>query len=444
MLGRLVSDYGMALVLLLLCALFSALTLGEQDPEGAAGAEQLGEIVARRVPRGGRVLIVVGTSRQDDEFANVLRHRLEAAGIDVAAEVRGTPADARRELEALAAQRRHLDAIAATPTTSRWPVLEDVGRRFPGMGEVPVLTPRRYRWPNFLKADNLLNVANQIVVIAILAAGMTFVVVTGGIDLSVGSLVALSAVAATWMIRGWAGSESATAAGMVLCCLAAIGVCAAAGVFNGAMVTMCGVQPFLATLAMMLVARGLAQRLAEGQSIFQVPASFGWLGLGADLYGVPNGVVLMLLLYVAAHVILSRTVFGRYVYAVGGSAEAARLSGVPVRAVQLVVYALSGALAGLGGLVLASQLKSGSPTYGQMYELDAIAAVAVGGTSLSGGEGKVFGTLIGAFIIAVIHNGMNLVGLRSEWQLVVLGLVILGAVLLDRFKKHVWTASRGA
>jgi ribose transport system permease protein len=145
----------------------------------------------------------------------------------------------------------------------------------------------------------------------------------------------------------------------------------------------------------------------------------------------------MVLLYLAAHVMMTRMVVGRYIYAVGGNAEAARLSGVPVQRILLFVYTVSGALAGLGGIVLASQLKSGAPTYGQMYELYVIAAVVVGGTSLAGGEGKVLGTLIGAFLIAVIQNGMNLTGVKSFPQRVVLGLVILGAVLLDRVKKRV-------
>jgi ribose transport system permease protein len=144
-------------------------------------------------------------------------------------------------------------------------------------------------------------------------------------------------------------------------------------------------------------------------------------------------------LYVAAHVVMTRMTLGRYLYAVGGNAEAARLSGVPVRRVLRLAYTLSAALAGLGGVVLASKLKSGAPTYGQMYELYVIAAVVVGGTSLSGGEGKVFGTLIGALLIAVIQNGMNLTGVESYTQKVVLGGVILGAVLLDRLKKRAWT-----
>jgi len=153
---------------------------------------------------------------------------------------------------------------------------------------------------------------------------------------------------------------------------------------------------------------------------------------------LPNAVLLMALLYAAAHFMMARTVLGRYVYAVGGNAEAARLSGVPVKKVLLFAYTLCGALAGLGGIIMASQLKSGAPTYGQMYELYVIAAVVVGGTSLSGGEGKVLGTLIGAFIIAVIQNGMNLTGVESYTQKVVLGLVILGAVLLDILKRRGW------
>jgi ribose transport system permease protein len=362
--------------------------------------------------------------------------------VAVAGEVRGRPSDARKALQRLASGGGRIGAIAATPTAGAWAVVEDAGRSFPSLGDVPVLTPRRYWWPSFLRAGNVLNVANQIVIIAILGVGMTLVVITGGIDLSVGSLVALSAVTATWLMREAAGAEAATTSGMVLCCLAGVVLCAAVGVFNGVMVTAFGVPPFIVTLAMMLIASGLALMVAANQSIYQVPDSFIWLGKGADLGGIPNGVVLVAVLYVAAHVVMTRTTLGRYLYAVGGNAEAARLSGVPVRRVLLVAYTLCGALAGLGGIVLASQLKSGSPTYGQMYEMYVIAAVVVGGTSLSGGEGKVVGTLIGALIIAVINNGMNLMGVESNRQRVVLGAVILGAVLLDRLKSYGWSLRR--
>ena len=299
-----------------------------------------------------------------------------------------------------------------------------------------MLKPEPYRWPNFLKTENLLNIADQIAVIAIIAVGMTLVVVTGGIDLSVGSLIALSAVVTARLIRDAAGGESAGTAGLALACAAGVLACAGSGAFSGAMVTFCRIPPFIVTLSVMLVASGGAYILADGQSIHQVPDAFC---SAARPFGRSATCrmrsYLMLALYVVAHVVMSRTVFGRYVYAVGGNAVAARLSGVPVARVIVSVYVLSGALAGLGGVVMASQLESGGPTYGQMYELYVIAAVVVGGTSLAGGQGKVFGTLIGAFIIAVIQNGMNLMGVKSYPQKIVLGLVILGAVLADRLKR---------
>jgi ribose transport system permease protein len=440
--SRFLSDYGMAVVLLLLCVYYSAVTFAPQDPGGASGGEQLARTVLERVGPSARVLIVTRQTRDDRAFAEAARERMNAAGVDVVGVVRGRPSDARAELQRIADSGGKLDAIVANQATSSWAVLHHVGERFKQLGDVPVLTPPRYWWPNFLKADNLRNVADQIVIIAILAVGMTFVVITGGIDLSVGSLIALSAVTATLLIRNVAGGESATPAAMTLCCLAALVLCGLCGLFSGTMVTFAQVPSFIVTLAMMLVARGLASEASGGASIFQVPASFVWLGGGADLLGIPNGVLLMVVLYLAADVVMRRTTLGRYVYAIGGNSEAARLAGVPVRRVLLLVYALSGTLAGLGGIVLASQLRSGAPTYGWMYELYAIAAVVVGGASLSGGEGKIFGTLIGAFIIAVIKNGMNLTGVTPFRQEVVFGLVILGAVLLDRLKQHVGTWRR--
>ena len=305
---------------------------------------------------------------------------------------------------------------------------------FPGLGTPRLIAPRSHRWPNFLKPANLLNIANQIAVIAILAIGMTVVIITGGIDLSVGSLLALSAVLSARFIRDLAGGVQATPTGMVLSCLGAIVLCGAAGLFSGAMITRFRIPPFIVTLAMMLVGSGLAYTLAEGQSVYQVPDAFTWLGRGADLFGLPNAVVLMLVLYAAAHVLMSRMRLGRYFYGVGGNAEAARLSGVPVRRVLMFAYLGSALLAGLGGVIMASQLRSGSATYGNMYELYVIAAVVVGGTSLSGGEGKMPGTLVGAFTIAVIQNGMNLANVESYTQRIVLGLVILGAVLLDKLR----------
>jgi ribose transport system permease protein len=432
--SRFLSDYGMALVLLLLCVYYSAVTFARQDPSGASGGEQLARELELRNEPISRVLIVTRDTREDIAFADALRRNLVKKGIEIAGDVRGSPSDARAELQRIADSGSKIDHILATQATSSWAVLRHVSARFPQLGDVPVVTPRRYWWPNFLKADNLRNIADQIVIIAILAAGMTFVVITGGIDLSVGSLIALSAVMATLLIRNVAGAESAKAVGMIFSCLAAVALCGLCGLFSGAMVTFFQVPAFIVTLAMMLMARGLASEASGGASIYQVPASFLWLGGGAELLGIPNGVLLMIALYIAADMVMTRMTLGRYVYAIGGNAEAARLSGVPVRRVLLLVYALSGALAGVGGVVMASRLRSGAPTYGLMYELYAIAAVVVGGTSLSGGEGKIFGTLIGAFIIAVIKNGMNLTGVTPFRQDVVFGAVILGAVLLDRLK----------
>lgn len=436
-LARLFSDYGMLFVLVLLGALFSALTLEQQHPAGTAGARQLANDIAQQAQPGARVFIVVRDTAEDAEFAKELAARLQSSGLVVAGTIQGQPADARQALQRLAESGARLDVIAGNQTTANWLVLQDAARDFPAFAGVKRVQPRSYRWPNFLKPDNLLNIANQIAVIAMVAIGMTLVIITAGIDLSVGSLLALSAVVCTLLIRNFAGAEQAGATGMVLCSLAAIGACGAVGSFSGAMVTLFNIPSFIATLAMMLVASGLAFTAAQGQSIYQVPDSFIWLGRGSSL-GLPNAVLLMLLLYAMAHVVMTRTVLGRYLYAVGGNAEAARLSGVPVKKVLLFAYTACGALAGLGGVVMASQLKSGSPTYGQMYELYVIAAVVVGGTSLSGGEGKVLGTLIGAFIIAVIQNGMNLTGVESYTQKVVLGLVILGAVLLDILKRRGW------
>jgi ribose transport system permease protein len=435
-LSRFLSHYGMVLVLLLLGGYYSVATYAEQDPHGAAGGEQLAREIVHRTGPGARVLIVVRDTHEDAAFAGSLQQHLKEAGRTVLAMVKGQPTAARAALQKLADTGAKLDLIAAPRTTADWTVLQNAAMLFPRLGAVPVLTPQSYSWPNFLKTENLLNVANQIVVIAILAIGMTLVIITGGIDLSVGSLIALSAVVATWLIRDRAGAETATTAGMVVCCLGGIAVCGLLGLFSGVMVTGFGIPPFIVTLSMMLVASGLASMIAENQSIYQMPDAFVWLGRGADLLGIPNAVLLMIVLYVLAHVLMTRMTLGRYIYAVGGNAEAARLSGVPIHGVLLFVYALCGALAGLGGIIMASQLKSGSPTYGQMYELYVIAAVVVGGTSLAGGEGRVLGTLIGSFIIAVIQNGMNLTGVESNRQKVVLGLVILGAVLVDTVKKR--------
>jgi len=434
---RLLNDYGMILVLFVIAGILSLLTWSEQQPAGKSGARRLMGEVQAEFPAGGSVLIVTGSHAEDQEYSAELKTQLEEKGFAVVKVINGETRDARGGLGDLAATDTKIDIIAGTPVTSKWLVFDGLHGDFPELGTPVVMGPTTYKWPTFLKTDNLLNVSNQIAVIAVLAIGMTMVIITAGIDLSVGSLVALSSVIAAWFIANVAGGVDASAGGMVLSCLAAILICGLVGLFSGSMVVIFRVPPFIVTLAMMLVGSGFAYIIAGGTSIYKVPDSFVWLGRDT-LGGIPIAVILMLVLYLTAHVVMSKSSLGRCIYAVGGNVEAARLSGIRVNRVLLWVYSVCGLLAGLGGVILASQLKSGSPTYGNMAELYTIAAVVVGGTSLMGGEGKMFGTLIGAFIIGVIQNGMNLQGIEPYTQKVVLGFVILGAVILDKLKKNGW------
>ena len=435
---RILNDYGMVLVLLLLCVLFSALTFSEQSPSGEAAATQVASTVREQFGRIPRILIAIRDQPDDAAYASALQRLLSdsssnGASIQI---VRGEPKDAREALQHIADTGERLDAITCTQATGEWLVFSDLKTDFPTLGDPRIVTPRSYSWPNFLKSENLLNIANQISVIAIVAIGMSMVIITGGIDLSVGSLLALSSVLTARLIRDFAGGTSASFSGMVSASLCAIVLSGAAGAFSGVMITKFAIPPFIVTLAMMLVGSGFAYILAKGQSIYQIPESFVWLGRGADFLNIPNAVLLMVVLYGLAHILMSRMKLGRHLYAVGGNSEAARLSGVSVQKVLMFAYIASAALSGLGGVIMASQLKSGSPTYGGMYELYVIAAVVVGGTSLSGGEGRIFGTLAGAFTIAVIQNGMNLTNVESYTQKVVLGLVILGAVLVDKSRSY--------
>ena len=435
------SDYGMLGALLGLCALFSIITYEEQQPVGAEGANRLlPELENLTVVE--KSVVIAGKGGEEGKiFVDNLQALLEERGWQVKKVVKGGPPELGRGLRKAFEGNGSVSVLACEESFANMPVLENLKKTIPEMRDMQVVYPKSYKWPNFLKASNLLNVANQIAVIAIIAIGMTLVIITAGIDLSVGSLIAFSAVLATWIIREWMGAGDANALGMITGCILAMLACGGLGFFSGTMVAVFGVPPFVTSLGMMMVASGLAYLLSGGLSIYQLPTSFEWLGRGDDLLGIPNAVVLMILLYLLAHLLMSRTVVGRQVYAVGGNPEAARLSGVPVKKILLWVYAGSGMLAGLGGIVMASQFISGDPKYGLMYELYVIAAVVVGGTSLSGGRGKVFGTLIGAFIIAVIQNGMNLIGVQSYTQKVVLGLVLLAAVLLDVLKKRGWKLS---
>lgn len=276
--------------------------------------------------------------------------------------------------------------------------------------------------PHFLTTSNLLNVIEQSATIGILAAGMTFVILTGGIDLSVGSLVALAGITFGGVVHGGAS--------LPLAVLAGVSVAALCGAVNGLLTTAGRLPPFIVTLGMMSVARGAALMVSDGRPISGYDAGFRTLATGRSL-GLPTSAVVMLGVVLVAHLTLSRTVFGRYIYAIGGNEQAALLSGVPVQTVKTAVYCISGCLSGITALLLVARLDSAQPIAGINYELDAIAAVVIGGASLLGGSGSVAGTLIGTLIMAVLRNGLNLLGVSSYLQQVAIGVVIVAAVLVD-------------
>lgn len=280
--------------------------------------------------------------------------------------------------------------------------------------------------PQFLSVDNFVNIAISIAVIGILAVGMTFVILTGGIDLSIGSVAALAGVAAAIIALKF---------GVLMGFAAALVVGIGCGILSGAFVAYFHVPPFVVTLAILTIARGLAFILSEGRSIGNLPEDFSWLGK-ASVFGVPLSVLIMLATFAAGWFVLKNTTFGRYVYAVGSNAEATFLAGVNVKAVTFRVYVLNGLLVGLAAIVLASRLGAGVPNSGLQYELDVIAAVVVGGTSLSGGRGSVVQTLFGTIFIGILNNGLNLRGTDPYLQKIWLGLVILLAVLFDRTNKR--------
>lgn len=296
----------------------------------------------------------------------------------------------------------------------------------------------------FLTVGNGLTVALQVTSIAILGIGATCVIITGGIDLSVGSVLALSGVTAALAVKAagfpvWLGM------------LAGILVGTACGFVNGIAVTRLRLPPFIATLGMMMIARGLALQITGARAISGLGQNFGVLGNGAlfridtldadgfpnvSFPGIPYPVVLMVVLAIVVSLMLTRTVLGRHIYAVGSNAEAARLSGVDVSRVTLFTYMLSGALAGLTGCILMSRLVTGQPNEGVMYELDAIASAVIGGTSLIGGVGTISGTAIGAFVIGILRNGLNMNGVSAFTQQIIIGLVILVTVWIDQLRNR--------
>ncbi len=279
--------------------------------------------------------------------------------------------------------------------------------------------------PDFLTGPNLVNIGIQVSTVAVLAFGMTFVIVAGGIDLSVGSVAALSAMVSSWMyvgsgLPGWMALLAGLATGLLV------------GIVNGLASAYGKLPSFIATLAMLSVARGLTLVISDGRPIKTAPeVSF----LGSNLGPIPMPIIVLVVAALIASFLLNRTVLGRSMYAVGGNAEAARLSGLPVKRIVVIVFGLAGLFAALAGLLLAGRLDSAQPQAAAGYELDAIAAVVIGGASLAGGLGRISGTLVGALVLVVIRNGLNLLNVTSFWQQVVIGVVIALAVGIDVLRR---------
>jgi ribose transport system permease protein len=433
-------EHGMLVVLLLVAAALSLATIQPQETTGREAGLALGQLAASQFGPDQRLLAILADSDDDRALHQGLLEALGPSGVKQLVVAQGDPSAARHLLQEPQAVSPR--AIICSTTTSEWLVVRDRGTVNDKLGTVNVLVPVRGMWPRFLTRVNILNIANQISVISIIAIGMTLVVVTGGIDLSVGSLVALSGVLAADFIRAYGGGVEARASTMVFGCLLGIAAATLAGCFSGLVIVGFGVPPFLSTLATMLIVRGAALQWTGGESIAALPDRFVWLGRGTE-FGIPVAVWLAVLLFVAFHLVLTRTVLGRHWLAIGGNPIVARLAGIRVGAAVVLTYAISGLLAGLGGVVLTSQLKNASPTYGDGYELTVIAAVVVGGASLNGGRARMAGTLTGALLIATIQNGMNLLDISPFVQKIVLGMVILISVLLDRWRQHVVLCATG-
>ena len=284
--------------------------------------------------------------------------------------------------------------------------------------------------PAFRDPQNLINILQQVTVNAILALGMTMVIFTGGIDLSVGSVVAFSGIVMGILVidlgvNPWLAALIGIALGSVC------------GTINGLLISRFKLQPMIATLGMMSIARGAALTLAGGRTISGYPPGFTWLGNGT-IPGttIPVQIVFMLLLYVIAYYFMRYRRFGRALYSVGGNEEATRLSGINVFKYKTLAYTVSGALAGIASVVLVAKLNSAQSIAGQDYELDAIASAVIGGASLLGGKGSIWGTLMGALIIGVIRNGLNLLNVSSYLQKLIIGFIIRIAVLVDAFRNR--------
>ena len=284
--------------------------------------------------------------------------------------------------------------------------------------------------PYFLMPKNLINVLRQISINGLLSIGMTFVILTGGIDLSVGSILAFGGIIGASLVSPSMGTLYPTPVAILFGLLGGTVL----GAISGFFIAKWRMSPFVVTLGMLSVARGLTYIYSDGMPVPKLEESFLYIGQGRIL-GIPLPVIIFATVFILSWIVLYKTRFGRYVYAVGGNEKSARISGVNTRLVVFVVYVISGFLSALGGLTLSARTSAGLPQAGVAYELDAIAAVVIGGTSLTGGQGSLIGTLFGALIIGVINNGLDLLGVSSYYQQVIKGAIIVGAVLLDSLRK---------
>ncbi|CBL90676.1 MAG: ribose ABC transporter permease [Leuconostoc gelidum] len=284
--------------------------------------------------------------------------------------------------------------------------------------------------PSFLDPNNLLNLLRQVSINGLIAFGMTFVILTGGIDLSVGAILALTSALSAMMITSGVPTLIAMLVGIIIGGIL--------GGVNGLIITKGGAAPFIASLATMTIFRGATYVFTNGNPITGKAMNnsfvFQFIGRGY-FFGIPVPVILMIIAFIILYVLLHKMTFGRKTYALGGNEKAAFVSGIKVNITKTWIYVISGIMSSAAGMILISRLSSAQPDAGTGFEMDAIAAVVLGGTSLAGGRGRIFGTLIGALIIGTLNNGMNLIGISSFYQQIVKGIVIIIAVLLDRRKK---------
>ncbi len=291
--------------------------------------------------------------------------------------------------------------------------------------------------PAFLSLQNFINIIKQVSVVGIISMGVTIIIITKGIDLSSGSVLALAAVVGAslaqrsdWSTRMFPSLGNVP---LIVPILATLLIGAGAGYVNGTLISKSKLPAFIATLGMMTVARGLALLYSDGRPISTLTDGYKFIGQG-EILGIPFPIIIFIIVGIISYMLLNHTRFGRYAYAIGGNEKAALVSGIDVNKYKLLVYVYGGVLAGLAGLILSSRVNSGQPGMGNMYELDAIAASTIGGTSHSGGVGTIGGAIIGALIIGVLNNGLDLMNVSAYWQQVVKGVIIVGAVMLDMKK----------